>query len=206
MSCAGVVDSNHRRARVTALVLAAGSSRRLGRPKQLLSYRGSTLLGVTLDGVRALDFPQTIVALGGAAPEVRDAVDLDGVTVVDSVHHTEGCSSSIVSALSVIEESAEGFLLFLGDQPHIASHAVDALLDAAAGGAEIAVVEYRDGAGHPFWLARSVFGALSELHGDKAVWKLLESGRFRTDRVRVDADAPLDVDTWEDYQRLLATG
>ena len=49
-----------------------------------------------------------------------------------------------------------------------------------------------------------MFGALSELHGDKAVWKLLESGRFETASVEVDSDVPLDVDTWDDYERLLA--
>ena len=49
-----------------------------------------------------------------------------------------------------------------------------------------------------------MFGELHELHGDKAVWKLLESGRFETAAAVVDADVPLDVDTWDDYERLLA--
>ena len=70
--------------------------------------------------------------------------------------------------------------------------------------AELAVIEYNDGTGHPFWFARSMFGPLADLHGDKAVWKLLESGQHETVRVQVDADIPLDVDTWEDYQQLLA--
>ena len=73
-----------------------------------------------------------------------------------------------------------------------------------AAGAELAVIEYNDGTGHPFWFARSMFGPLADLHGDKAVWKLLESGQHETARVQVDADIPLDVDTWEDYQQLLA--
>ena len=76
---------------------------------------------------------------------------------------------------------------------------------AAHDGAEIAVVDYAAGTGHPFWLSRSVFSALEELHGDKAVWKLLESGRFEAVHVQVNDETPLDVDTWDDYERLLAT-
>ena len=189
--------------RITALVLAAGSSRRLGQPKQLLEYRGATLLDATVSAVLGFGFAQTLVTLGGAAPEVRETVDLSAVQVVDSLHHTDGCSSSIVSALDAVAEDADGFFLFLGDQPEVTQVAVDALLEAAAS-SEIAVVDYANGTGHPFWFSRSVFGPLSELHGDKAVWKLLESGRFTTTHVSVDEDVPLDVDTWEDYERLLA--
>ena len=187
---------------MAAVVLAAGSSRRLGQPKQLLAYQGSTLLDVTLDRVRSFGFLQQVVTLGGAALEVRDQVDLAGFELVDSVHHTQGCSSSIVSALDAIDADAAGFLLFLGDQPHVSEQAVDALLTVAAT-SEIAVIDYRNATGHPFWFSRSMFEALGGLHGDKAVWKLLESGDFETAHARVDADVPLDVDTWDDYQALL---
>ncbi len=188
---------------ITALVLAAGSSRRLGQPKQLLEFRGATLLDATIANVLRFGFGQTIVTLGGAAPEVRDTVDLSKVEVVDSLHHTDGCSSSIVSALDAIDPKSQGFFLFLGDQPNVSQDAVEALATAATN-AEIAVIDYTDETGHPFWFARSVFGPLADLHGDKAVWKLLESGRFTTAHAAVDAPVPLDVDTWEDYERLLA--
>lgn len=193
------------RENVAVVVLAAGSSRRLGQPKQLLAYQGSTLLDVTLDQVRSFGFSQQIVTLGGAAPEVRDQVDLTGFDLVDSVHHTDGCSSSIVSAIHSIDVNAVGFLLFLGDQPHVSTAAVDALLKAAVT-SDIAVIDYRNTTGHPFWFSRSMFGPLGGLHGDKAVWKLLESGDFATARAKVDADVPLDVDTWDDYQTLLTDG
>ena len=68
---------------------------------------------------------------------------------------------------------------------------------------DIMVCGYRDGVGHPFWFSRSVFGELSRLHGDKAVWKLVGSGRYLVGEVEVDACVPLDVDTWDDYRRLL---
>ncbi len=79
--------------RVTGVVLAAGNSRRLGTPKQLLPYRDTTLLGATLDVARSAGFDQLIVTLGGGvAQAVRDAVPLDGADVVtlDALGTTRG--------------------------------------------------------------------------------------------------------------------
>jgi molybdenum cofactor cytidylyltransferase len=58
--------------------------------------------------------------------------------------------------------------------------------------------------GHPFWFRREVFGELANLHGDKAVWKLLHSGAYPVTEVAVDGPVPIDVDTRADYERLLA--
>src|SRR6476620_5185605 len=67
---------------VTGLVLGAGGSKRLGRPKQLLAYGDGTLLGHVVDVARGCGFGQTLVAIGGSAGEVREKVDLGGVEVV----------------------------------------------------------------------------------------------------------------------------
>lgn len=189
---------------VAGLVLAAGSSRRLGQPKQLLAYKGRTLLDATLEMARAAPFDQRLVTIGGAAPEVQERVDLAGFDVVDSVHHTQGCSSSIVSALQSLDEDVEGFVLLLGDQPEVSVETIDALVSEAAAGAPIAVCRYDNGIGHPFWFGRATFTELADLHGDKAVWKLIESGKHPVTEVPIAGPVPLDVDTMEDYQRLLA--
>jgi molybdenum cofactor cytidylyltransferase len=78
-------------------------------------------------------------------------------------------------------------------------------LIASGRGAPIAVCRYSDGIGHPFWLGRKVFSDLAEMHGDKGVWRMIESGRYDVRRVPIDDVVPLDVDTWEDYERLLAS-
>ena len=187
----------------TGLVLAAGKSKRLGQPKQLLAFRDRTLLDATLDMARACYFDQLIVSLGAAAGEVRSTVDLSGCVAVDNVHFTQGCSSSIVAALALIDDRADGLVLLLGDQPAVAPAAVRALRSAGASGAPLAVCRYDDGRGHPFWFARSMFRDLEKLHGDKAVWKLLESGEWPVHEVGVGGSIPLDVDTWADYELLL---
>jgi molybdenum cofactor cytidylyltransferase len=187
---------------ITGVVLAAGSSRRLGTPKQVLPYRETTILGATLDVARAAGFDQIIVALGGAAQAVRDVVPLDGADVVAVDDFGTGCSASLRVALQRVDPRAAGIVLMLGDQPRVAPATVQRII-AAAPGADVMVCRYADGIGHPFWFSRDVFGQLSELHGDKGVWKLVQSGQHPVHEIAVEGPVPLDVDTWDDYQRLL---
>jgi molybdenum cofactor cytidylyltransferase len=189
---------------VAGLVLAAGTSRRLGRPKQLLPYAGSTLLDRTLTQARSVGFGQLVVTLGGAEAEVREIVDLSGTEVVSNPAPTQGCSSSIAAALPTLRPEIAGLVLMLGDQPGLSPATVHRLV-MQRGSDPIAVCEYDDGVGHPFWFARSLFGELAQLHGDKGVWKLIESGRHGVRRVAISGPVPLDVDTDEDYQRLVAS-
>ena len=78
---------------VTGLVLGAGGSSRLGRPKQLLPFAGTTLLGHVVGVARICRFDQLVVAIGAAAEDVRGAVDLDGADVVVNDAYGSGCSS-----------------------------------------------------------------------------------------------------------------
>jgi molybdenum cofactor cytidylyltransferase len=90
----------------------------------------------------------------------------------------------------------------LGDQPGVDAEVVRRLIDEGPAAA-VTVCRYTDGIGHPFWFARSVFGELAQLHGDKAAWKLVRSGRHTVHELVVDGTVPLDVDTWDDYRRLV---
>ncbi len=187
--------------RVSGLVLAAGGSKRLGQPKQLLPFGDATLLDFVLRVARVCAFDQLVCVLGGGADEVRSKVDVDGVEVVVNEGFGTGCSSSIAASLPVID--GDVLVLMLGDQPGVVPASVHALLD-GRGDAPLAVCRYDDGRGHPFAFARSTFGDLADLHGDKGVWKLLDRRADEVAEVRVEGDVPLDIDTWEDYQALLS--
>jgi molybdenum cofactor cytidylyltransferase len=91
----------------------------------------------------------------------------------------------------------------LGDQPGVTAENVAALL-AGRGDAPIAACGYADGRGHPLAFSSRLFPELQTLHGDKAVWKLLD--RYEDDAVDVAMDGPIpqDVDTWDDYRALRA--
>jgi molybdenum cofactor cytidylyltransferase len=94
-------------------------------------------------------------------------------------------------------------VLVLGDQPGVTPEAVSALI-AGRGDAALAACAYEDGRGHPFAFARSVFADLQALHGDRGVWKLMDRAGAAVADVRVEGTIPPDVDTWEDYQSVLA--
>jgi molybdenum cofactor cytidylyltransferase len=188
---------------VSGLVLAAGGSSRLGRPKQLLPYGGATLLESVLATARECRFDQLLVALGGGADQIRDAVDLSGAEVVVNDAYGSGCSSSIAAAVGALDSRCDVLVLLLGDQPGVRATTVGALL-AGRGTAPLAVCRYDDGRGHPFAFGRSVFGDLSGLHGDKAVWKLLERRPDDVTEVSVSGPVPIDVDTWDDYEAVLS--
>jgi molybdenum cofactor cytidylyltransferase len=188
---------------VTGVVLAAGGSARLGQPKQLLPYRGRPLLEHVLDIARGCQLDQLLCAVGARADAVRSAVDFSGVSVVENPHFGAGCSSSIAAALGAVDERCEVLVLMLGDQPGVGATTVAALL-AGRGAAPLAVCRYADGRGHPLAFSRAMFGELGALHGDKGVWKLLDRHAADVTEIPVGGDIPLDVDTWEDYEAVLA--
>jgi molybdenum cofactor cytidylyltransferase len=189
---------------VTGLVLAAGGSRRLGEPKQLLPYGSGTLLDHTLETARAAGFDQLIVALGGSADEVRRRVDLSGTEVVENPDYGEGCSSSIAAGLRGVDARAWMLVLMLGDQPGVTAATIQTLIAGSGEGTMLAVCRYEDGRGHPLAFSRALFGELGELEGDKAVWKLLDRRADEVVEVRVPGPVPPDVDTREDYEAILA--
>lgn len=184
---------------VAGLVLAAGGSSRLGRPKQLLPFGPATLLDHTLATARTCGFDQLLVAIGGAADEVRSRVDLSGAQVVVNEGYGAGCSSSIAAAMAALDPRADVVVLLLGDQPGVTCDTVAELL-AGRGDAALAVCRYDDGLGHPFCFSREVFETLRGLHGDKAVWKLVAAGGDAVAKVPVAGPVPIDVDTWADYE------
>jgi len=189
--------------RVTGLVLAAGGSKRLGRPKQLLPFGSATLLDHVLGTARGCAFDQLLCVIGGGADGVLDAVDFSGVQLVENPEFGAGCSSSIAAALRAIDPRTEILVLMLGDQPGVSASTVARLLGGLAG-APLAACAYSDGRGHPLAFARSTFSELAALHGDRGVWKLLDRHAGEVVDVSIDGPVPLDVDTWEDYEAVLA--
>jgi molybdenum cofactor cytidylyltransferase len=188
---------------VAGLVLAAGGSSRLGQPKQLLPYRTTTLLDHVLGVARACAFDQLICVIGGGRDDVRAGIDFDGVVVAENPAFASGCSSSIATALAAVDSRADALVIMLGDQPGVSVEAVHGLL-AGRGSAPIAACAYADGRGHPLVFGRAMFSALASMHGDKAVWKLMDRFAPAVVDVPVPGPVPRDLDTWADYEAMLA--
>ena len=112
---------------VTGLVLAAGGSKRLGQPKQLLPFGTGTLLDHVLGVARECPFDQLLCVVNAELP----GVDLAGFDVVENPRFGEGCSSSIAAALGAVDARAGVLVLMLGDQPGVRASSVAALLAGA---------------------------------------------------------------------------
>jgi molybdenum cofactor cytidylyltransferase len=189
---------------VSGLILAAGSSRRLGQPKQLLPFRGTTLLGwvvAQVDVASSLD--EVIVVLGGASGDVRQRVDLGAARVVENPEFGEGCGSSYRTGLAALDPRADAVAVLLGDQPGIERAVLDQVVGAWRERRDrITATAYADRLGHPLIFARSLFDRLAALQGDKAAWKILDAHPDWVHPVPVERPAPADVNTWTEYEAL----
>lgn len=103
---------------LSGLILGAGGSTRLGQPKQLLPFQGTTLLGWVVaqaEGATALD--EVVVVLGRAAEEIRSRMAFGRARVVENPVFGEGCSSSYRAGIGALDRRAEAVMVLLGDQP-----------------------------------------------------------------------------------------
>jgi molybdenum cofactor cytidylyltransferase len=189
---------------ISGLVLGAGASSRFGQPKQLLLFRGTTLLGwVVGEAGRARALDEVIVVLGRAADEIRERVDFGKSKVVDNPVFTEGCSSSYRAGIGAIDPAAAAVMIILGDQPGVASEIIDAVAENwRRGDKQIALASYRGRLGHPMLFAKPMFDKLVGLHGDKAAWKLVDAHPELLQEVLFDCPFPEDIDTEEDFRRI----
>jgi molybdenum cofactor cytidylyltransferase len=192
---------------ISGLVLAAGTSSRLGeKTKQLLPWKGTTLVEWVIRQAEAAPLDEVIVTVGHKSDELRSKVTLDRARFVEAPEFNEGCTASIRSGLAAIDARAVAVVLVLGDQPGTETETMVAAIDFwRLTKAQAVRVSYRGRAGHPLVFAKNVFPELKALHGDKGVWKLLDIHREWVRELEIDKPYPGDVNTWEDYLRLAAT-
>ena len=184
--------------RHAAIVLAAGASRRLGTPKQLLNVDGETLLHRAARIALATAPTQTLVVLGADATAMREAVaDLDVRSVVCD-DWQRGQSASLQAGVSALEGGIEGVLVLLCDQVDLdAAHAVALLQAWRADPARAAASTYADVIGVPAVLPRSWIADVLRLQGDRGARDLLR--RRDAEVVKIAAPAlARDVDTPRD--------
>ena len=190
---------------IVGVVLGAGRSSRFGTPKQLLPFGDTTMLGQVVRNANASDLDRVVVVLGRASRELRDSVDFGRAMVVENTAYGTGCASSLLAGIDAAGEDCEALALLLGDQPGVRAEFIDSVLSGwRRKWSWASVTSYGGELGHPFVFSRAAFEDLRGLHGDKAVWKLIEAYPRRVRRAEIEAALPPDVDTPEDYELALA--
>lgn len=192
---------------IAGVVLAAGRSSRLGRPKQLLPYHGRPLLEWVLAAMAASRVDETVVVLGHEGERIEREVDLRGVRAVYNEYYVEGLSASLRAGLAALGEDVTAAILTVGDQPLLGADLVDALIDAhLQGEAAIVATDYGDYRGAPLLLHRALWPLAEEAQGDQGARALLRAYPGAVAAVPVPPELAADIDTWEDYTRLRGAG
>ena len=187
-------------------MLAAGTSSRLGRPKQILDLAGKPVLQHVIDACEAAPLDQIVVVLGHAAPAIASRLHLSprGGIVVNA-DFGEGQSTSLRAGLSAASTDAQAAVLLLGDQPGIRPRAIASVVEAWRGGRTLVVqASYGGRAAHPTVFDRAVWPDLEQAAGDEGARSILAGHPEWRSTVEVGGTPPYDIDTEADYARVKA--
>jgi CTP:molybdopterin cytidylyltransferase MocA len=186
---------------IPVIVLAAGASRRLGEPKQLVKVDGETLLERTLRVVREAGLEAVYVVLGANAERIEAAVDLSSVFVVVNADWESGLATSIHAGVQAAGSEADGVMLLVCDQPRLSVGHLCRLIEKfeRQNGAVIVASEYAGMVGIPAVFPAGWFPALLSLEGDSGARKILREASDSVltvdfDGGEVDVDTPADVE------------
>jgi molybdenum cofactor cytidylyltransferase len=192
-------------AKAAGLVLAAGASSRMGKPKQLLPVLDETLLGRVLNESLKSDLDKVVLVLGHQAEEIQAAIEESlehpKLLVIVNRRYEEGISSSVRAGLSVIEGSHSHVMVILADMPHIDANLINILLrQYRTSGLPIGAVKIKNRRSHPVIFSRKMYPELHRLKGDRGARDLFQ--RCRDKVILVEPEGVYDdrdIDTPEDY-------
>jgi molybdenum cofactor cytidylyltransferase len=187
------------------VILAAGTSARLGSPKQLLLYRGKSLLCHAVDAALDTGGASVFVVLGAQINLFRKELNQKPVIVVENNEWEEGMAASIRCALESIKNTIlrpENVIFMVCDQPHVSGNLLLGLLEKAREtGMPIVASGYAGITGTPALFHKSLFPALMELKGDRGARKLMGDNPEKVAVVPFP-EGITDIDTMADYELL----
>lgn len=185
---------------ISAVILAAGLSTRMGQPKLLLPLGSKTVLEHVIDHVSQARVGEVILVLGAYRREIEQVTAAYPVRSIFNPRYASGQGSSVAAGAAAVSPSARGILFMAGDQPLISARFMDQVIAVFAGTDALVV---RPETGMPAIFHISLQGELEQLTGDTGGRQLI--ARYRSRVVTVPGcpgPMSLDIDTEEDYQRL----
>jgi molybdenum cofactor cytidylyltransferase len=191
---------------LSAILLAAGESKRMGKTKQLMPLGRSTLLERAIDNLLASSVDETIVVLGHKAEEIAKTISERPVKIVLNPDYSQGMSTSIIAGLMLVDPRSQAVMLAMGDQPLVASGTINQLIEAFSKNKKgIAVPSYRGRRGHPIIFDIKYKAELLMLKGDIGGREIIRNHPEDVLMVAIDSESVIsDIDTQEDYQSHLS--
>lgn len=190
------------------VILAAGESARMGEPKQLLAFRGTTLLRQAIDTALALAGAPVAVVLGAHAAEIRAQLDEPRVLLIENPHWREGMGGSLrtgLGALLTAHQEISAVIFLVCDQPFLDAATLRTLISThATTHSAIVAAEYGGTLGVPALFARALFPELLAVKGDAGARQIIRAHREQAIGVPFP-DGAVDIDTPADFSRLQTT-
>ena len=187
---------------ISAIVLAAGESRRMGQPKMLLPWGESTVLGQVISVLRSAGVEDIVTVTGGFREQVEAIATRKGSPVVFNPEYAGNeMLSSIQCGLRSLKAEAEATLICLGDQPQVQERSVRRVTETfEMSRSKLVVPSYQMRRGHPWLVARSLWGEILAMMSPQSPRDLLNAHSNEIEYVNVDNPSILqDLDTPEDY-------
>jgi len=184
------------------IILAAGSSSRMGLPKQLLQFRGASLLRHAAERALGAHPAEVVAVLGFEADRIKHEIDDLPVRIVLNPLWNEGIASSIRRGLSSLPPTVNAALMLLCDQPFVSTELLIRLITGCTDERPITATGYEQTAGVPACFQRQLFPELNLLTGDHGAKRIIDKDPSRVTSIPFDA-ANTDIDTLEDYQKFL---
>lgn len=190
---------------IVAVILAAGASTRMGRPKMLLPFGDSTVIETVISNVVASQVSHTVVVLGYGWTQIFRLVEHLPVEVIVNPRPERGMISSVQWALAQMNQSADGMLFVLGDQPLIPTWVHDAVIHSFGFHPDgIVVPTYEGKRGHPALFSARFREEILDLPTDRGLNALLRTHPAAVHEVPVDTDTILlQMNTPEEYEQML---
>lgn len=187
------------------IILAAGASRRMKKPKQLLEYNGETFIRRAVETASQSNFQPVIVVLGAHFDEIKKEIENFECLIARSESWQSGMASSIragIEKLLAIAPQASAVVISLCDQPLIESRHFSRLTEAFHQTKKpIVASRYRETAGVPALFAREFFTELLKLEGDRGAREIIRNYPDAVEKVPI-SEAAVDIDTEEDFKKL----
>ncbi|HEY3170830.1 MAG TPA: nucleotidyltransferase family protein [Thermoanaerobaculia bacterium] len=187
---------------IAGIVLAAGGSTRMGRPKMLLPFRGGTILSASVSALLDSWLERVVVVLGCDAERIRSEAGLahdPRLSLVVNERWREGMASSLRRGIEECSD-ADAVLVALGDQPGLTTGRVRQVLSAFTPDRVLVVPIHEGIPAHPVLFARRLFPELAALSGDVGAREVVRS--HWNEALFIDVEPLADIDTEEDYRRL----
>ncbi|HLF28497.1 MAG TPA: nucleotidyltransferase family protein [Anaerolineae bacterium] len=194
--------------RVAGILLAAGASQRLGRPKQLLEWNGQPLIAHAARTALAARLDPVIAVIGYRAGDMRAALLQTPVTLVENPRWPEGMSTSLHAGVRALPAEVEAAIMLLVDQPRISPAHLRAIVEAyQTSGKRIVSPAFQGRRASPTLFDRSLFEQLLSITGDTGGRSIVTANPHLAATIEIENELDvLDIDTLEDWQRIASNG